>query len=494
MTSDNREPPLLSVVIPARDHVQGLCIALAALADQSLPPKEFEVILVDDGQGSATDVALGFERRLRIRAIPSMHRSGSAAHARNVGIQAATGSVVLLADADVICDHSVLETHLRIHSRTPGLVLLGYVNAQESTPGEWRLRIGADIEEIAAGLSSLHRTFYEESLWPDRRHGLSPRDAEHAVLDHPVPWALGWTTLVSLERSNCAEFDEALLGKGGEDLEWSYRLHKQGSRFAITGPTGTFHHPHPRRRFSDIQQDVVNYYRMLKVHPKLPVELAVAFDCGQVASALETLANDILPKLEHRGSWPPKQLFEMSWFGVGPILVCGLAPEERPPDSFKFDVLLDPWGRSTDMSERTVALLGCALPFANGHFSVALVGERYLALPEPLLCRVFQELLRVSRTVVVAARGGAKPLGSASSIASPYWAKWYYCSNELDDFEAVPGPTAQEWCTWQIRWTSGLCEKMRLLSIDPSALSGRQYDLATGSAARGRGDASASHG
>ncbi|MHB8604949.1 MAG: glycosyltransferase family 2 protein [Thermoplasmatota archaeon] len=84
--------PRVSVVIPTLNNAATLAATLAALAGQA-----DEVIVVDD---ASTDGTAEVARRAGAHVIAVSRRS--AAHARNVGVDAAKGDIVLFTDADAI--------------------------------------------------------------------------------------------------------------------------------------------------------------------------------------------------------------------------------------------------------------------------------------------------------------------------------------------------------------------------------------------------------
>lgn len=90
----------VSVVVPARNAATTLGLQLRALAAQRGAPA-FEVLVVDDASTDGTaDVAGRHERMLpRLRVVRQQRRGGANA-ARNRGVDAATGALVLLCDAD----------------------------------------------------------------------------------------------------------------------------------------------------------------------------------------------------------------------------------------------------------------------------------------------------------------------------------------------------------------------------------------------------------
>jgi glycosyltransferase involved in cell wall biosynthesis len=108
-------PLSLSVVVPVLDgrhYLERSLPALLALRD----PAPLEVILVDDGSG---DGSPELARELGALVLSSGGRARGPGRARNVGIEAARGDVVLFVDADVVV-HADVASRLVAAFEDPG--------------------------------------------------------------------------------------------------------------------------------------------------------------------------------------------------------------------------------------------------------------------------------------------------------------------------------------------------------------------------------------
>ncbi|WFR71785.1 glycosyltransferase family A protein [Prescottella defluvii] len=97
----SRTPALVSVVLPALNATPVIDVQLAALAGQDYPG-EFEVIVADNGSTDGLARHLSghpLAERLRLRRVDAGAAPG-AAHARNVGVDAARGDFIVFCDAD----------------------------------------------------------------------------------------------------------------------------------------------------------------------------------------------------------------------------------------------------------------------------------------------------------------------------------------------------------------------------------------------------------
>ncbi|WCB46366.1 glycosyltransferase family 2 protein [Nitratidesulfovibrio vulgaris] len=111
--------PALSVVIPTCNRVDVLRLCLAHLEAQTLSCDDFEVVVVDDASSDTTPAFLeGYTAPFAFRHLRQPRRGGPA-RARNRGIAAARGDIVVFLNDDaLLCPHG-LEIHLATHRAVP---------------------------------------------------------------------------------------------------------------------------------------------------------------------------------------------------------------------------------------------------------------------------------------------------------------------------------------------------------------------------------------
>lgn len=167
-----------------------------------------QVIVCDDGSPDDTrEVALSFEDRLPLTYRFQPDLGFRAGQARNLGIAAATGDVVIFVDDDVlVADDFVLE-HVRAHAAQPHpSIVIGYRHRTFVPP-----EIQPTLEEIARGE-------------PDDRVAVLGSDGT-PVRDHPRPWVYVYSCNFSVKRGSPElSFYEGFSGWGMEDIELGYRL------------------------------------------------------------------------------------------------------------------------------------------------------------------------------------------------------------------------------------------------------------------------------
>jgi glycosyltransferase involved in cell wall biosynthesis len=201
----------LSVVVPTFDRPQALCRLLRSMCAADLPATT-EVLICDDGSTADIRSAIAsFGDTLSLKYFRQERHGSRPASARNMGILASTGDVVLFLDDDVTFDRDFFKSHLIAHdpAERPRLVF------------GFRHRL-ASFDE----LQTLHLT--DEGFPNDPRIAVIGRDGDR-LAENPIPWFQAYTCNLSISR-RClpAFFDEAFVGWGCEDIEFAYRLWKAG--------------------------------------------------------------------------------------------------------------------------------------------------------------------------------------------------------------------------------------------------------------------------
>jgi glycosyltransferase involved in cell wall biosynthesis len=120
---------ILSVVIPTHNKQDLLVRTLSALARQTLPGVEWEVIVVNDGSTDGTERVLAeseLAKTHRLQVVRPAQNVGRAA-ARNLGLRHAAGRWILFLDDDILAPPQLLATHLSVLEANPGCGTIGHV-------------------------------------------------------------------------------------------------------------------------------------------------------------------------------------------------------------------------------------------------------------------------------------------------------------------------------------------------------------------------------
>ncbi len=111
----------LSVVIPTKDRADALARTLDALEAQNEGGAKVEAVVVDNG--SSDDTVAQVRERVGKASLPIRlfeQPSGGPAAARNAGVEASSGEVLLfLGDDTEAADEELLSAHLRLHGANP---------------------------------------------------------------------------------------------------------------------------------------------------------------------------------------------------------------------------------------------------------------------------------------------------------------------------------------------------------------------------------------
>ena len=124
------EPMKLSVVISTFNRPKLLGELLAALSLQTLPPNEFEVIVIDDGSKEPVAPQLATLRTPYALTVLTQQNSGVAA-ARHKGIEHARHEIIVVTDDDMLVPPSFLAEHKKAHLGGHTLVL-GHIGEEEA--------------------------------------------------------------------------------------------------------------------------------------------------------------------------------------------------------------------------------------------------------------------------------------------------------------------------------------------------------------------------
>jgi glycosyltransferase involved in cell wall biosynthesis len=206
----------LSVVTPTYNRRARLLRVLAALARQTTPASRFEVVVVDDGSTDGTSDALRpSDYPFALRVI--RQKNGGPARARNAGVNAAEGNLVLFLDDDVEPSATLIEEHLRSHAAERGpVVVIGPLASLPHYPQPW---VAWEQEKV------------EEQYLAMKRGDWAPSFRQF------------WTGNASVGRRyvlDAGGFNPEFLR--GEDVELGQRLAARGMQFRFNPKAIGLHH------------------------------------------------------------------------------------------------------------------------------------------------------------------------------------------------------------------------------------------------------------
>lgn len=127
----------LSIVIPTFNRCAGLRATLDGLARQDYPHAHFEVLVVSDGATDGTnEFVRGYVSHVPYKLTLLTQGNAGPARARNRGIEAAQGEVVVFLDDDVEPGAGFLSAHARHHAARANTIVIGPLSPDPALAGQ----------------------------------------------------------------------------------------------------------------------------------------------------------------------------------------------------------------------------------------------------------------------------------------------------------------------------------------------------------------------
>jgi glycosyltransferase involved in cell wall biosynthesis len=265
--------PRISVVVPTYNRLDTLRHVIPSLLAQDLRRGEFEVVVADSNStdGTAEYLAEVAKNAPFVRHLPGPYTGR--ASARNAGIAAAQGRIVLFTDADIIASPDLLSRHLA-HHEAPGA----------------RAIVGMEVQVDS----------YEDYL--QKRADRAKRTPLHGEKPKRLSWLYFLTGNASVPRAELdrvGRFDEDFTGYGHEDLELGYRLQHGGVPIEYEPQAVNYHwHPVPwqeqQQKYELAGKSTVRFFRK---HPAFDVRLRLGM------TPLSLGLHDVVDRVPAVKSW-----------------------------------------------------------------------------------------------------------------------------------------------------------------------------------------------
>lgn len=212
----------VSVVVTHYEQQQELDRTLAALARQTRPPDE--VVVADDGSRRAPSVPPG------VILVAQPDDGFRAAAARNLGVAASTGEVLVLLDADTTPEPSFVERMAELPEALPEVLVVGrrrHADLSAARPEDRVEEVGPPRE--------LPEPAWLRAAYADTRDLLDADGASHRFVISAVLACSRWWY------DEVGGFDESFRTYGGEDWELAHRSWAAGGLLAHRADAVAWH-------------------------------------------------------------------------------------------------------------------------------------------------------------------------------------------------------------------------------------------------------------
>ncbi|MCD8511599.1 MAG: glycosyltransferase [Bacillus sp. (in: Bacteria)] len=279
-----------SVVLSAYNAMERLQLTLAAYQYQTFPKDMFEVIIVDDGSTDNTcEMVSKLDTSYPLKYIRLKENNGRAT-ARNRGIEAASGEIIILSDSDMLPEQEFITKHVSHHEKIHNTFLCGsfwneiYTQEFEGLKKK-RVRKAKNKKSVTMVLPSLSPHKKLELLYVENNifeytakkrfsdyYENFPKKFGSNLQNFLFPWLYFIVMNVSVKKEHLTAeglFDENFTGWGAEDEEMGYRLYHSGIRGYVDINIKNYHQEHSRTKKREKVESYFNKLYFLRKHPNL---------------------------------------------------------------------------------------------------------------------------------------------------------------------------------------------------------------------------------
>lgn len=251
-----------SIIIPYSDKTERTVRLFDSLEKQDFDPKEYELIFVNCGENDQLEKYIN-EHGAKIKTVCCSTPDGKAGHAKNIGLQKASGELVIFLNGDEIAPSDFVSGHYNGYKKSRKSIIQFGLTKQ----------VFEESDRFYLENRALFRTGIRYWLTEPERFGLDKQKSYYYIKDIRLemlePYSYDFDKvkykMIFTKTSNlsipmeCIKqyggFEENYRGEGIEDWEFGYRMMKNNVDIVYNPQVAVFHlyekEKYDSKRFSE---------------------------------------------------------------------------------------------------------------------------------------------------------------------------------------------------------------------------------------------------
>lgn len=256
---DKTQKVMMSIIIPSYNNIEKTRLCLKYLFEQEVDEScQFEVIIVDDCSNvvveeEVADLLSPNDAFVSVKVVRNEVNMGLAA-SRNVGAKIAAGDIILFLDNDIIQEKNNLLYHVKAHEANEDVVCISRIFDVKKSNFD-------DIMGSLAIWDKLDSSYMQKNLETEMDPLFSLREEilNARELGDNIIWPFGAFFCTSLRKETylrAGMFDENFKGWGPEDVDFSYRLYRNGAHFVYCDQAVCYHLDNGKKNREKLIRDI----------------------------------------------------------------------------------------------------------------------------------------------------------------------------------------------------------------------------------------------
>jgi len=202
----------ISLIIPTRNRIKGVKVLLDCIENQNFDKTLFQVFLIDDGSTVSLENIINTKKyNYSLNILRKKHEG--IAKARNYGVMASDGDLIIFSDDDVILEPDFIRNHYQLHINNDNLLVSGSVRQVPLSLIKKYIdeKIGLQIIRDSSSFHPYYNVVYKMLQFKRKRLPL---------------WVCVSGANMSIKKENFGilyGFDSNFSGWCPDDIEFSYR-------------------------------------------------------------------------------------------------------------------------------------------------------------------------------------------------------------------------------------------------------------------------------